>query len=359
MKLHRVRIVLTVAVWLAGISLSWGFDQVHLIGKEGAKENLILGSISSISPEEVVIEKNSVAQPPIAVNKIKFIQFDGEGPLFNVHTPINNGDFAEALSLLEKIQPEDLKTGQIKQELEYLTAFCEGRLALGGGLPVAEGKNPLAEAGKRMIAFVNANPKSYHFYEANEIVGDLLVANGNFSTAVQYYNALKKAPWPDYRMRADVALGRALLAQGKTTEAAKAFDDVAFNTEATDELAEGQRQAAKLGKARCLAAGGKADQAIKIVEEIIAKADPENTDLHAQAYNALGEALRKSNKPKEALLAYLHTDLLYAASPDSHAEALANLVALFDELHKPDHANRARATLRERYGASRWAQGQR
>jgi hypothetical protein len=48
--------------------------------------------------------------------------------------------------------------------------------------------------------------------------------------------------------------------------------------------------------------------------------------------------------------------LLYYKSPDTHAEALANLAALFDELHKPKHAQGVRETLKRQYGASRWAQ---
>jgi tetratricopeptide (TPR) repeat protein len=182
------------------------------------------------------------------------------------------------------------------------------------------------------------------------------VAAGNYSKAEEYYARLAKAPWPDYKMRAQIAMGRALLAQGKTAEANKAFDEVVIN-EAPGDLAESQRMAAKVGKARCLAAADKTDQAIKTLEDIIAKADADNTELHALAYNALGSSLRKAGKSKEALLAYLHVDLLYSSIPEAHAEALANLEQLFNELHKPVHAKEVRAVLDDRYKNSRWARG--
>ena len=77
--------------------------------------------------------------------------------------------------------------------------------------------------------------------------------------------------------------------------------------------------------------------------------------LGARAYNALGTALRKAGKPYDALLAFLHVDILYFASPEDHAEALANLAALWHEVHKTDRAIQAQETLRKRYKNSRWA----
>ena len=81
-----------------------------------------------------------------------------------------------------------------------------------------------------------------------------------------------------------------------------------------------------------------ADEAIKLAQKIIDKLDADETDLLAEAYNTLGTALRKAGRTKDALLAFLHVDVLYGEAPDTHAEALANLVELFTELHKPDHA---------------------
>ena len=92
-----------------------------------------------------------------------------------------------------------------------------------------------------------------------------------------------------------------------------------------------------------------------MVEGILAKADPENVELHARAYNTLGNAWKKAGRDKEALLAFLHVDVLYFAVPEAHAEALANLSELWTKMHKTRRAARARNILDERYKNSRWA----
>ena len=69
----------------------------------------------------------------------------------------------------------------------------------------------------------------------------------------------------------------------------------------------------------------------------------------------LGTAQRQAGRVKEALLAFLHVDILYPGVPDAHAEALANLAELWDQVHKGERANRARQTLQEQYKDSPWA----
>ena len=142
------------------------------------------------------------------------------------------GHYAEALAALERIK-EDADRPEIQQDIEFYKALCAAKLALGGS-----GK--IADAGRMMKAFADANTKSYHYFEASEIVGDLLVAIRQYAQAAEYYARLEKAPWPDYKMRAGVAAGRALLAQGKIDEAQHAFDRV-IATEAEGDLAQSQR----------------------------------------------------------------------------------------------------------------------
>ena len=91
------------------------------------------------------------------------------------------------------------------------------------------------------------------------------------------------------------------------------------------------------------------------INSILAKSDPENVELHARAYNTLGTALRKAGRDREALLAFLHVDVLYFALPEAHAEALANLAQLWDAMHKTERAVRTRAILDEQYRGSPWA----
>ena len=306
------------------------------------------GTVKSTSSLMVVVVDKVALEDEIPVNEIIKIDFDGEPrAMKNARTELLRGNYEAAVESLDKVQPSQLTSNFIRQDFEFYKAFCAAKLALGG-------TGTLTEAGKLMKAFVTNNKDSYHYLQACETVGDLYVAAGAHAGAVQYYDRLAETPWPDYKMRANVAIGRAQLAQGLMTEAGKSFDAVlAIN--AQGDLATAQRLAATLGKARCLAAADQHADAIKMVNSILAKSDPENVELHARAYNTLGTALRKAGRDREALLAFLHVDVLYFALPEAHAEALANLAQLWDAMHKTERAVRTRAILDEQYRGSPWA----
>jgi tetratricopeptide (TPR) repeat protein len=218
-----------------------------------------------------------------------------------------------------------------------------------------KGEREIPEAGKLMAAFVSAHPRNYHYLEACETVGDLLMALGQFSRAREYYERVGKAPWPEYKLRAAVSMGQLLLAEKKPDEAMKFFEHV-LESKSDGDQAAAQRSAAILGKARCLVETGKAQEAIRAIEGIIAKADADDVDLLGGAYLVLGLAQRKAGRAQDALYALLRVHTMYSANRDHDAEALANLVPLFTELKKEDRAKEAREALKEQYSDTRWAQ---
>ena len=235
------------------------------------------------------------------------------------------------------------------EEIAFCRAYCAAQLALSGAADPTE-------AGKQMFAFISNSPNSFHYFKACELMGDLCVTLGKFADAQKYYAKLSQAPWPDYKIRAQVALGRSYLAQDNAAAADKAFDD-ALTNDAPGDLAEAQRTAARIGKARCMVLTGKTDLALHSLNEILDQTEEKNPEINAMAYNALGTALRKAGKPKEAILAFLHVHLVYSTQPDLDAEAVANLEKLFTEDHKPHHASEMREILDEKYRNSRWAKG--
>jgi tetratricopeptide (TPR) repeat protein len=315
------------------------------------EEKGVKGHIMNMSAKEIEIEvggSGGIAKQ-IPVNQILGVAYGDEpAGLRDAHTQAKNGEFEKARELLDGIAEDQGKRPEIAQEIEFLKAYCSGQQGLGGAV------DPV-DAAKQVFAFIKNNPNSYHYYEACELEGNLLVAAGLFDKATDFFTRLSAAPWPDFKLRANVAMGRALLAQNKMAEASKSFDLVLASDVLTD-LADAQKLIAKVGKARCLIAS-KPEDAIPMIEDIIKKADAEQTELHALAYNALGTALRKTGKQKEALLAFLHVDLLYDSYPDAHAEALANMAELFKELHKQDRAAQTRKRLEEEYHNSRWTAG--
>jgi tetratricopeptide (TPR) repeat protein len=285
----------------------------------------------------------------VPVNEITRITFSGEPTGLNgARINAANGNYSSAKELLDKIDESEIERDVIKQDLEFYKALCIARLALGGA-------GSVQDAGRLMNGFVRSNSGSYHYLEANEVLGDLLVALGSYGTAEGFYGELAKAPWPDYKMRSGVLLGRVLQAQNKHSDAIAKFDAVLAMSSDSPE-AKKQQLAATLGKAISRSETGQVEEAIKMVETVIAEAGPEEVQLHARAYNALGTCYVKADKTKDALIAFLHVDVLYKSFPEAHAEALANLAKLWVLVGKGDRARSASVMLKERYPNSRWAQ---
>lgn len=301
----------------------------------------------TLSPTEVRVETPTAAIERVPVNEIEWISFEGEPlELKTVRSEVAKGLYEPALKALERIKPERLARREVRQEAEFYRAYCTARLALAGS-------GEIVPAGKLMTAFVRDYPESHHILEAYQIVGDLLVAMGEYAKARPYYEKVAAAPWPDYKMRANVCVGEALLAENNPAEALKYFDAV-LQQNVEGALADAQRRLAILGKARCLAETGQAALAIKAVETQIARADPEDVSFLAQAYNTLGVALLRDNRPREAMFAFLRVDTLYSANREAHAEALYHLARVCRELRKADRAREFETTLKEQYAESRW-----
>ncbi len=340
--LRRCFGLLAIALVAAMCGQSWAFDSVKTV------QGTFAGHLTGLSPVKIDLQTASGnGSKEIQVNQVITVYFENEpATLRAAKRKVVEGRFSDALAELNRLKEESPRE-EIKQDVEFYKAFCAARLA-------QQGSGEIADAGHRMIAFLDGSPKSYHYYTAIEVVGDLLMAVGQYPQAAEYYARLDAAPWPDTKMRAGVAIGRALLAQGKTDEARAAFDRV-LAVEAEGEPAATERLLANLGKAAVLAAVRKNDEAIAAVKNLLERADPDNQQVQARAYNVLGTAYRQAGRLQEALLAFLQVDLLYADVSDAHAEALSNLADLWDQVHKPERAERARRILADRYSNSRWA----
>jgi tetratricopeptide (TPR) repeat protein len=208
-------------------------------------------------------------------------------------------------------------------------------------------------AGMEINRFLNEHKNSYHFFEANEALGDLLVALKN-PNAFRYYDVLASAPWPEYKIRANLLKGRAEQMHNQHQGAIKHFDAALTAASGGDERAERQQSLAHIGRAVSLAETGAVEEALAVLNQIIAKADKGAPEVYARAYNALGGCYRKKGATKEALLEYLKVDLLFNSVPEAHAEALYYLSQLWNDARHPERARAAAESLQQRYAASRW-----
>jgi tetratricopeptide (TPR) repeat protein len=313
-------------------------DRVRL--ERGSKT----GEITAMTPTELTLQQSGGRTERVAVNEIRSVVFDGEpAELTQARLHAKNGGYATALERIEQIDRQKIKREQIRDDVDFYLAFCAGKQALGG-------QGEITDAGRKLNDFVRSHPQNFHYLEAVELMGDLLMASEKFPAAERQYAELAKAPWPEYKTRADVLLARSLQAQGKHEEAIAKYDAV-LAIAADDD----SKRTATLGKAVSLAETDRLDEAVRMIEEVVQAADPEQKELQARAYNALGDCYQRAGRTKDALLAYLHVDVLYSTVPEAHAEALAHLAPLWEAVGQDARAREARQTLQDRYSGSRWA----
>lgn len=337
------RSICLLTVFCGALAAAPAADTVNTLHK-GAQH----GTITAVARYAVTLKRGEFSEA-IPTSQIASLRFDGEPAQLNLaRSALDNGRYEEALRLLDKLAGEKIDRPEVRVEIAYLRAQGGARLALAG-------QGDLRDSGRALTEFVKQNPESYRYLSAVELLGDLLVAVKAYGKAAEQYALLEAAPFPEVQVRGAVARGRALRAQGKLDEAGVAFAAALAKTEGASEPAVvAARQEALLGNAEVLAAGGRTAEALGAVESVIAKADAEDARLLARAYNALGSCQRQNGQPKAALLAYLHTDLLYFSQSDAHAEALANLAELWNELREPERAAEAQQMLKQRYPNSAW-----
>jgi tetratricopeptide (TPR) repeat protein len=303
--------------------------------------NPVVGKITEIRPQGVVIEVSGTPQT-IAIDKIRRVMFEDE-PNFLTRGRdfVLDGDFEQAMEMLGKVDFAEIKRDAIKADAMYYLARSESALAL-------IGRGNIAEATRKMNAFATANRQSLHFYPAAKVLGDLAVASGNHEQALRYYAALAQAPAAEMKIEAEYLSGNALLRQGKLPEAEASFAKVGG---ATVDSAEGVRlkSLAKAGQAVVLAKQGNAQQALSLVSSLIGELAPVDSQLGARIYNAQGACLEALNDREGAVLAYLHTHLMFSGQADAHAEALLRLVELWPQVGHPERAAQARQELQQRY----------
>ena len=285
--MKRVRIVLAAAVCLAATAAVWA-DSIKLV----TEKKPVQGRVVRMARFEVEIETLRGVTKTVAVNEIESIHYDGESTsMSTIRARLAAGDFEKADELLASLKPESGERAEILADVDFYKALSAGRQALGGN-------GSIIEAGKSLVGFMTKNPQNYHYLEACELVADMLVAKGAYAKAETFYQEIAQAPWAEYKMCAGVGMGRALLAQGKTTEALKIFEDV-LNDEA--DQGEAQRRYAKLGKSRCLTAAGKTDEAVRLAQGVIDRSDPDDNRLCAEGYNTLGAALLRGGRPRDGV----------------------------------------------------------
>lgn len=334
----------------------YALDQLNK-KKIGDEEQVrISGTIQSITPDQVSIKDSAGKEHVVPVSQIESVRFEQEPKgMFLARNAALRGAYDEAIRMFDEFKenPADLTLREAKEDVEYYPAYCRAMLALTAG---EDTKKPLADLAK----FIGDSEHrgSYHMLEANQLLGDLKSALGDYAGAEEAYKRLANSSDLGYKMSGSVALGYALLEQNKVGEAQTTFSSVTGLGDASNPFDLQQQYAAKLGVASCIAKNpNQLNQAIKQIEDVIRQSN-EDGPLYGRAFNTLGNCYRGVNRDKEALLAFLKVDVLYPQNPRDHAEALFNLTQLWTKLKElPNAKQRAqdyREKLKSRYPNSPW-----
>jgi tetratricopeptide (TPR) repeat protein len=329
---------------LAAVSSSGRCDDAVVLS-DGRR---VSGSIVSLGPDAIELETRSgVAK--YGIGDIREVAFDGEPEtLAIVRGLLRRRDGRRAKAELEKISDAiEATDSRIRDEYAFLKAAAAAQAAT-----TTEG----AATAQALSTFLTRNARSHHFFEGQEILGDLYARLGKFAEAAAAYGELNRGPAP-MRVRSAANKAQLLLQQGKPGDAIREFEAATkIPTEPGDAASASQKGEAQLGIARCLAKTGKASDGVQAARAAIRAADPDDGDLLAAAFVALGECQRAvGGKEEDALISFLTVDLVYNKVPDRHAEALYNLVELWDARKQPERAREARKALTSTYPDSPWS----
>ncbi len=342
-------IVLTLLVCLTATRSARAIDQV--IRKSSTTPTR--GKITAISKNGLTVKPQVGDDVMVPANDIVDVRWDGEpAKLITARGADRAARFTRALASYADVASDPKSNpANIKLDLQFLVARATAGQALAG-----TGK--LVDAKAKLEAYLQVGANSFRYFECVKLLGRVELAAGNHEQAKVQFTALASAPWLDYKMAGQSAQARVLLAQNKADEALAAFQAVITQGGSNAEAAvKGQRFEAVLGKSNCLIRKqGQAsyEAALKDLAGVLVEVSDTNTRVLAEAYLRQGDCLRLLGRQKEAVLAYLHVDLLFAAEASMHAESLFHLGTLWSAVGHPERASSARERLRSDYPQSPW-----
>ncbi|OYP34019.1 tetratricopeptide repeat protein [Rhodopirellula sp. MGV] len=305
-------------------------------------------STSASAGKVITVNKNGITLKAGGNDKtflesdIRKVLFQGDPPeLTRGRELALDGQYEQAIEELKPLNPDQIPRDMIQADLAYYRLLSRAKMALAGQY---DRKAAKAEA----TAFGRNHGDSYHFFAVVKLLGDLELATNNFDGAVQMYGYLGRAPSAKTQIQARYLAGIAMLRKDDVPGAQKVFSEiVALEVNSSDALR--LKILAKAGQAIATCKAGKPDDGIKAVEQLIAELNPTDIEMCAKIYNAQGQCYEAGGDIEGAILAYLHTHLMFSGASDAHAEALTHLVQLWPKVGRTERAAEARQELQQRY----------
>ena len=311
--------------------------------KGAAAGGTFRGVVTSESPSKVEIKLgNNTMSIPTA--EVASIVYDGHpASLENAKTKDDAGSFAEAIELYRKAVTDANGKPFIVEEAAFGQARATADIA-------QEDPGKVPDAIAQLEGFSRKYKDGRHVGPALEALARLQIARENYPGAEATLGQLAKLPGGEDR---SASLRVKLLARkGQAAEAIAEIDKmIAANPEGS-----ARKRDAVLAKAEALAGLKKYGEAEALVRSVIKGAPPEDASTQAIAHNTLGDCLRAAGKPKDALFAYLHTDLLFSKDKEEHARALVQIAQIYRELKQTTRADEIIERLKQDYPRNAAAQ---
>ncbi|MGP0066266.1 MAG: tetratricopeptide repeat protein [Isosphaeraceae bacterium] len=319
-------------------------DEVRLIPGTSVKQaigGVVRGQVQSESANEVVVLVGATPVP-VPVDQIVSVRYDSQSATYPLAEARESaGQLGEAADLFKKAVSEAAGRPYPQQAALFREARALGDLALVEPDRVKEARDKLSQ-------FLRNYPNSRQLVAARESLAKLQIHSGDFSGAEATIAAMSKSP--KAAERAAVLRTKVLARQGKHGEAIAELDRLIASSAKNSE----KHRAAMLAKAESLVGMKKYKEAETLVREVILASPAEDAEAQAPAYNTLGDCLRAANRPKEALIAYLHTDLLYSKDKAEHPRALHAIATLFRQIKQDAKAEEFALRLKQEYPRSTW-----
>ena len=342
----RLRVVLSssLALTLGSIATSLG-DVVTLTSDattKGAAGGIVRGQVTSESPTKVEVKLgNTVTSIP--TNEVVSINYDNHpASLDQALAKEAANALQEAADLFKKAAADASTRPFIAEDAAFGQARALSELA-------QTDPARAAEAISLLETFSRSYKAGRHVGPALEALAKLQIARDNFSGLETTLAALAQLPKGDDRSA--IFRIKVLTKKGQLEQALAELDKLI----ASAPEGSTKRRDAQLSKAENLVALKKFADAEATVRAVIKGAATEDAATQALAHNTLGDCLRAAGKSKEALYAYLHTDLLFSREKDEHARALAQIALIWRELNRADRADEALERLKQEYPRSPYA----
>lgn len=342
-RFRRCRPMALALLALAAASSARADEIVLVTGSnvKGAVSGRVRGQIQTESPTEIVVRlgQNTLTVP---ADQVVAVRYDGQpASMALAESREAGGQLAEAADLYRKAAGEVAAKPLVKQAAQFKQADLTASLALAD-----PARN--AEAVALLDAFLKAVPAGRQTASALETLARLQLQKGDYTRVDRTIADLAKLP----RGAERAGLLKARVAARRGDHAA-AVDRLDRLVKSAPEGSPIQREA-RLAHAESLAALKKTSEAEAEILGVIKALPAEDVAAQSVAYNTLGDCLRLAGRPKDALLAYLHTDVLYAKDKEQHPRALAQISHLWRELKRDDRADEVWQRLKKDYPRSPW-----